>query len=189
MINTNIFRLASNKSSCSAFERTASPCIPTLCSFMLPIIISCVIYLVLICKKRNNFENKIESFFGEKPLHAVSASFLQSQCSNSSRENVSRGELAGINDQEHNEEPITLNKNITSQRDFSTKKQGELQTSIATNPVNVVSTEFNSKLQIENNSNKTDIRPVNRSPNQKVDDNEDRSAADNLQYPHNRFHQ
>ena len=137
-----------------------------LSSFLLPIIISCVIYLVLICKKKKIFENKIENSNDGKPLHTVSTSILQGQCSNSQRENICQEDLNIIDNlQAHIEDQITQNTDIISQRAYLKNNIEELQT-------------FQFPLENE-------IRRVSISPNQEAGDIKGSYAAAKFQHPHN----
>ena len=93
------------------FKELLPVAILTFCTFLLPVLISCLIYLLLICKKRKFFETKISNLNVEKPLHAGTPNFNQSQCSKSMNEYVSNGELNSSFDQIHVENQKTDFKN------------------------------------------------------------------------------
>ena len=144
-----------------------------LSSYLLPIIISCVIYLILICKKRKIFENKVENSNDDKPLHTVptatsstATSFLQGQFSNSQGESILQEDLnISDNVQANFEDQIAQNTVIIGQTAPCKNNLDELQTS---------------QFTLEN-----EIRRVSLSLNEETGDIKDRSAAAKFQYPHN----
>ena len=121
----------------------------TLSSFLLPIIISCVIYLVLICKKRKLFENKIEDSNDGRPLRSDPTSVRQGHCSTSHRENLFQEHLdIGDNVQENTEVQITQNADIKCQRacQSNTNNQDELQISKFMYAKTIILTPLNEQL-------------------------------------------
>ena len=92
------------------FEVLVPFAILSLICFLLPVIISCVIYLLLICKKGKFFENKIVNSNNGKALHSVPPNFQQSQSSHSLKESVPKGEVVSIFDQKNNENQYTHTK-------------------------------------------------------------------------------
>ena len=93
------------------FKELLPVAIVTFCTFLLPVLISCLIYLLLICKKRKFFETKISNLNVEEPLHADTPNFLQLQRSKSMNEYMSNGELTSSFDQIHVENQKTDFKN------------------------------------------------------------------------------
>ena len=73
------------------FETLVPFAILSLTCFLLPVIISCVIYLLLICKKGKFFANKISNSNYMEPLNSVTPYIQQSQSSHSLKESVSKG--------------------------------------------------------------------------------------------------
>ena len=71
----------------------------TLGTFLLPVLISCLIYLLLLLKKKKFFETKISDISYGEPLHTDTPNFIISQCSNSTKENLSKGDLVSSFDQ------------------------------------------------------------------------------------------
>ena len=151
-----------------------------LCSLLMPITISGITYLVLICKKRKNFENKIDHSNGIKPLNIGARIFLQGQKSNSSKENVSKVDIDSTNDQNMT---ITQNTEIRDQRDNSIYNQDELNISKVTSST----MKTGKRLQIDNtscSSDENEIKKFTSSPNQK--DDEYLHANDKLNCTYNR---
>ena len=158
-----------------------------LCSLLLPITISGITYLVLICKKRNNFKNKIEHFNVIQPLHLGARRFLQDQCSNFSGDNVSGKDIVSKNVQELDEIPITQNTEIiTVEGECYMNSLDKLKTPKLTSATMVTPNVSKEAFQTENIScslDENEIRKLNLSPNQK--DNECRDGNDKLQSPNN----
>ena len=65
----------------------------------MPVLISCLIYLLLLLKKKKFFETKISDISYGEPLHTDTPNFIISQCSNSTKENLSKGDLVSSFDQ------------------------------------------------------------------------------------------
>ena len=140
-----------------------------LCSLLLPITISGITYLVLICKKRKNFKNKIEHVNVVQPLRTGARRFLQGHCSHSSIENVSVKEIVSKNEQELDEIPITQNTEIiTVERDMNSPHK--LKIPKLTSATMVTPNASKEAYQTENIScslDENEIRKLNMSPKQK----------------------
>ena len=157
-----------------------------LTSLLLPIIISCVIYLVLICKKKKLFENKIENSNDDKPLHIVHTSFLKCQCPKSLRENIFKEDVVNSNNvQADVKDLITQNIDIISHSSSNINNQDELPNSKSPNSNITSSPSLIERQRINNNCCPSNDNETSVSTTHNVKDIEDWSTTGKCQCPHN----